>query len=283
MLDAIKKIVVVVGCQRSGTTLTGQIVGSHPKAFLLDETDGVYEWFKEVSGDGEVNVDTLYSVLLRAHDKYVQKRGIVGHLRENADCGSATTEITHLVLKVPNLTYEFERLSTLDIPVAAIYLVRDPRSVVRSMTRLSQIPMVENQIKLISAKPDLVSRFAVAYSKICSSNTSEHVKRALVWLIKSSLVGDFLNAGIPTMVLKYEDLVLRREEMAQLLAEHCSLNFSQSMLQHHSILTGKGPGGTERSRPIDSNSLDAWVDLDPLVLSDIKCTAKELMSEYGYT
>ena len=30
-------LVFIVGCQRSGTTLTGQILGAHPNAILLDE------------------------------------------------------------------------------------------------------------------------------------------------------------------------------------------------------------------------------------------------------
>lgn len=40
--DGIERVVAIVGCQRSGTTLTGQIVGAHPQAFLVDEFDGLY-------------------------------------------------------------------------------------------------------------------------------------------------------------------------------------------------------------------------------------------------
>lgn len=50
MLNQIEKIVVIAGCQRSGTTLVGQVLGAHPKAILIDETDGLYDWFADALG-----------------------------------------------------------------------------------------------------------------------------------------------------------------------------------------------------------------------------------------
>ena len=41
--NTIERITIVTGCQRSGTTLTGQILGAHPSAFLIDETDELYQ------------------------------------------------------------------------------------------------------------------------------------------------------------------------------------------------------------------------------------------------
>jgi len=36
--------ILIVGCQRSGTTLMAQILGAHPLAVMIDEDDGLYHW-----------------------------------------------------------------------------------------------------------------------------------------------------------------------------------------------------------------------------------------------
>ena len=42
-------ILIIAGCQRSGTTLTGQILGAHSKTFLVDEFDGFIRIIRYIS------------------------------------------------------------------------------------------------------------------------------------------------------------------------------------------------------------------------------------------
>ena len=47
MVDSI----LVIGCQRSGTTLMAQIIGAHPLAVMIDESDGLYNWIDALFGE----------------------------------------------------------------------------------------------------------------------------------------------------------------------------------------------------------------------------------------
>ena len=64
------RFVFVIGCQRSGTTLTGQILGAHPNAVLLDEPDGIYPWFAALDPKDPFGGDGLSAVLEKAATKY---------------------------------------------------------------------------------------------------------------------------------------------------------------------------------------------------------------------
>ena len=121
---------MIAGCQRSGTTLTGQIIGAHPKAMLIDEPDGLYNWFKnqdQMSGESGI----MFQRLVEKADKKYRPR--FKRLRKKD--GKLKPEIDHLVLKAPNLTYNFVKLSRLKKDVSILYPIRDPRSVVASMAR----------------------------------------------------------------------------------------------------------------------------------------------------
>ncbi|MEP3654454.1 MAG: sulfotransferase [Litorimonas sp.] len=255
-LENIEKIVVIAGCQRSGTTLTGQIIGAHPNAFLIDEGDGVYDWFHSTDNALNGSDGKLSAVLQKADSKYK-----TAHSRLNIDPEnriSMKENISHLVLKAPNLTYSFSRLAELSIPVSVIYPRRDPRSVVASMAKLAGIDMVGNQCRLIRKNEALATEFSSELSKIEQAEVSDHIKRAIVWQIKTKLSKKFVDAGIPTFIFDYEALVTDKKTYCSELARHAGLRPSLMMEEHETVYMGKGPGGTNRTRSIDTNSTFLW-------------------------
>ena len=83
MIPKARRLVVVVGCQRSGTTLTGQLLGEHSGAVLLDEPDGLYPWFHAMASR-RAEADALAAAVLeraltkyRSDDRFVRAGGSV--------------------------------------------------------------------------------------------------------------------------------------------------------------------------------------------------------------
>ena len=261
MLENIETVVAIVGCQRSGTTLTGQILGAHPNALLIDETDGLYQWFDQIQSN-KTDTDSTKSIFRKADKKYTSNNKRLKQSStpssEGENSFELSSQVTHLVLKAPNLTYSFSSLANLDIPVKVVYPVRDARAVVSSMEKLSHIPFVENQIRWINKSDVIAKRFANELVELSSSKISDNEKRTIVWKIKTGLASDFSNAGLPVNLFLYEQLIYNSEEIVSQLARFTGLPLSDSMLAHENIYVGLGPGGTERFRPIDGQSLSKW-------------------------
>ena len=88
------RFVIVVGCQRSGTTLMAQIIGAHPSVLLVDETDDVYKRMDSIfnSTDDRTRDDQISELRECAMAKYHEIA--VRPLRSESI----------LVLQAPNLT-----------------------------------------------------------------------------------------------------------------------------------------------------------------------------------
>ena len=63
-------------------------------------------------------------------------------------------------LEAPNLTYDDDAFVRLGSPATIVYPVRDPRAVVASMERLSDIDFVGNQVRLMTERPRIAERYA---------------------------------------------------------------------------------------------------------------------------
>lgn len=259
MLAAFKRIVVVTGCQRSGTTLIGQVLGAHPNAVLLDEPDGLYPWFEALTASDEQTEDLWDKMLDVACKKYLDadKRFV----KLDGDSGlRCAPDITHLILKAPNLLYDYEALAALDVPVSIIYPVRDPRSVVASISKLDHIPMVEKQVSLIRRNPSLAEELSPELKELCDPDTPKHVKRTIIWRIKSNMHYRLEAHGLPVFSFRYEDFVSDPGVLSPRIAAHAGLTHKVAMLSHESYYRGFGPGNTKRARPIDKKSIPIWAE-----------------------
>ncbi|MEQ9661013.1 MAG: hypothetical protein RLN87_00495, partial [Parasphingopyxis sp.] len=100
--EGIERLVVIVGCQRSGTSLSGEVIGAHPNVLLIDETDGLMRWADALLAGSE-EAEALYGpTLARAAEKYRRpKERVAG--RDGV--AVPAPGITHLALKAPNLSY----------------------------------------------------------------------------------------------------------------------------------------------------------------------------------
>lgn len=280
MIDHITSLVLVVGCQRSGTTLTGQILGAHERAVLIDEFDGLYPWFTAMVKNAPDQDIKTAEVLEKSASKYRTPEKRFLHTESTiALAGSVDT----LVLKAPNLTYSYRAISSLGIPVKVVYPVRDPRAVVASMMRKSQINFVDNQMLRLRETPEIATLFPDETRSIEDQSAPYWLRAAHVWKIKSGLMSHFQQIGHPVTQFRYEDLVQEPHHWIDDIAAFCGLTRSKMLFSHEHVYVGQGPGGTDRTRPVDRTSENTWSDtLDDQMAHDVLAQAQPLAGHLGY-
>ncbi len=250
--------ILIVGCQRSGTTLMGQIIGAHPLAVMIDENDGLYDWIDALfSETTEADPQTLFNnCCLSAMTKYQIPQT---RFFEN---GLLRGSIEFAVLKAPNLTYFYDKIPHALPGAKIIYMLRDIRDVVSSMIALNKVPILNNQLRRIFSSKDLAQMFPAELSLLQQDDNSvkPHIKMALVAKIKMSLARQFQDNGLDVLMVKYEDLVTQPEYIIPNVLEKLDLPQATECLHHEDVLYGIGPGGTHRDRSVDNKSKGKWKD-----------------------
>ncbi len=270
-------LIIVTGCQRSGTTLLGQMLGAHPNAFLIDEPDGLYPWFDSFIENESFSSNQFGELIERANLKYSDRKAKFDQKN------GVLKNISHLVLKAPNLAYYFDQIASLKTTSTIVFPVRDVRAVASSMAKLPHIDMVANQIKWLKRNLVMAERHQNDLEKLQDPNRSQHIKRAIVWRIKTGIFNDYQIKKLKPIVFRYEDLVSTPYEYCGTICHQTNLSDSSKMLQHENFYVGIGPGSTRRSRPIDTESLASWADhLSEQEQLEILEEAQSLMTELGY-
>ena len=245
--------VFVVGCQRSGTTLTGQILGAHPNAVLLDEPDGIYPWFEDLDPARPMARPGLSKVFAKAAEKYADPEQRFETL-PNGQVWIAPS-VTHIVLKAPNLTYYGPKIAQMRARKSIVSIIRDPRDVVASMEKLSHIQMVRNQLALIRSRPDLPDWVGAEAQRLADDTLPMNDKRAIVWAIKNRLCDEMQVEARHYLRIVYEELVASPESVLPLVCNHVQFEDHPSLRRHEALFVGVGPGKTSRTRGIDTASL----------------------------
>ena len=136
------------------------------------------------------------------------------------------------------------------------------------MIKLPNIPFIENQIRWLKYTPEVAHQFKCELQALSSRNTSKPSKLAIIWKIKSNLQSEFKSVGLPVLSFSYRNLITNRNEIICRIAEQAGLDLHENMTQHHTVYKGYGPGGTQRDRPLDSNSLNHWRNSLPAAIAD---------------
>jgi len=273
------KMVFIVGCQRTGTTLIGNILGAHPHAFLIDEPNEVYPWIEAIlEGKDETSINLLFrQCCQKARENY---------LNPNLKCdenGTLSDEVTHLILKTPNLTYSADKIAACFPEPICIFPFRDARDVVVSMNKLDWNPMVEKQLERIKSNPGILGRFAAEVRDLEKPDIQPHEARAYIAKIKMRLRDTFTYPNMRTLEVRYEDIVQKPDEWRDKLIQHVGLSIQENGMDHTEVLKGWGPGLTFRRRKIDVLSINQWPHyLSKKEEEDIWRITQPLMEELGY-
>jgi len=256
---------MVVGCQRSGTTLLGQMLGAHPDAMLVDEDEGAYRIVDAIR-TGQPVAGLLDELLPVAARKYSDDRGAQARPRS-------------IVLKAPNATFHVEELRRSALPLRFVFPVRDVREVVSSMLAIP-VPMVANQRRRMAAEPHLAERFRADIEQLDDPGLSDAARCGIVWRTKTGLYRDFVAAPMEALLVRYDELVANPADWMRRLQQHAGL--APSDVRHHEVMRGQAIGRTQRGRAVDGSSRRLWREaLDERDLQDLRGIAGPLMEELG--
>jgi hypothetical protein len=273
-----RRLVCVIGCQRSGTTLAAQILGAHDQAALIDEDDGLYRWLGGPESIG-LKLDPACEPMIedRAARKYRAPRDRFVMIEARH---ALAPSVEALVLKAPNLTFNWRAFAQEMRKAVFIAPIRDPRAVAASMLALAEVPMIENQVALILKTPPGSCEDDVR-ARLADAGTPAHVKAALIWRVKNALCEAVEGDPSPVRV-RYEDLTDDPEAVSVQLAAAASLD-PAGLRAHPAVMTGHGPGKTDRARAVDKRSRRSWTERFSLAeAAEILDAAGPLAQRYGY-
>lgn len=273
MIEGIAHTCFVLGCQRSGTTLIGHVLGATPDAVLIDEADGLYAWFRSDRNEAG-------ALLLRSMKRYREPERRFVPMQGNAVRLAA--RVKKLVLKAPNLTYDIRTLGGLTDSNSIVFPARDPRAVVSSMLRLGRIDFAGNQALLL-AQSEFADELSDEIAFLRNTDRHLHERLALVWRIKTEFHRLALRLHPAAFVFRYEDFVCQPERVLTKLADRTGLHYRESMLHHSEVYCGRSQGNFETGRQVDERSVRNWTtELTAEQARSIKEIAGALMPELGY-
>ena len=238
-------LVMVLGCQRSGTTLAFLMLTAHPRLVGLDELDS---------------------------------RGALPGwpaLAANAAAGRKT------VFKLPTRSIEADRIGERFSRSHLVWMVRNPLSVVSSMRRLAG-EHEQNWIESYAAgELEYARQFFPQIGD--PAKMTEIELAANVWKFKNKALDLFHARGLNPLVVRYEDLLESPRETMQGLLDFIGASWSDQVLEHwkhHGQRTMIG--GTRTDKPIDTSRLDPELSLNADEIDRVQQICADLMSRFDY-
>ena len=242
-----KHLIIILGCQRSGTTLTYLILNSHSQIKGIDETESNYCF---------------------PHPSILAYNWMRGY----------TT-----CLKLPNQTFNLEHIVKYFPQAKIIWLLRNPYAVVSSMRKFQTNG--GNWLNRY-AKQELL-RESLLIPEILSldlENLDEVSLGAMVWRYKNIALEKYKNTGLNIFTVKYEELLDRPQQVIANMLEFANLEWNDNVLNHHQHYRGKKkyPGGTKGNIAIDKSRKKPDLALSESEIKAIELICKEYMKVYGY-
>lgn len=234
---------LIVGCQRTGTTLLRLVLECHSHIFCFDE-------------------EKAYLALRDDTVKEAEGSALVG-------------------FKIPSWTEQLDDDWLYDVGLGLwckhfyrrepiVFLLRDVREVVASMMDLklfglnwwSALGSLTLRMKLKS--PAFRKRYHREIQDIGDPNVNQPAAAALYWKYKTQAYFDYKEKGWPVYGVLYERLVTSPAQEISRILGFLGLKWEDSLLTHsqlpHTELDqeGKAMGQTDPTRPIDHSSLERW-------------------------
>ena len=235
---------LIVGSQRTGTTLMRLVLESHTRVSCLDEDDS-------------------YLALADKADRLPVGKTLVGY-------------------KIPRWTEQLadSHLSDFGHEIEAdhfyageaiLFMLRDVRDTVASMLRLQTgegswlvkwgIPILRDKI---GRSDSFRTRFAREIELLAGTTGRQHVWGALYWKYKTMAYFDYLDSGLRVHGVRYEELVTSPEPHLKTVLGYLGLQWEEGVLDHpshwHTALdpAGFAAGGTDPRKPIHGQSVSTW-------------------------
>jgi hypothetical protein len=235
---------LILGCQRTGTTLMRLILEAHPEIFCYDELKG-------------------YAILQKLVSEDLPHVPLIGFKLPRW-----TEQLTHQVLFDEGLKGRCENFYRGE---KILFLQRDVYDTIASMLKFKSGNSNWCEIsvpRFIEAKLAHDETFGARYSRELDVIDGCHRRlvglAALYWKYKTDSFFLYRDEGFPVLAVSYEQLVSDPRSVLQLVCTHLKIQFHENLLRHnefrHSELFEDGltVGSTDPARPIHADSVGQW-------------------------
>ncbi len=260
--DGLDDPVFLVGFPRSGTTLTEQILASHPGVVTLDENSPMAEVLPKLAA--RTSAGTYPMALPKIRDEFVSElRGLYASgmdKRLESDVGAPRGDRL-LIDKLPLTIIHLPAIVRLFPKARVIVALRDPRDA--CVSALSQLMKPNN---------------AMAHLRSVESAAKFYEQVMGFWL---ELRPDL---PLPWIESRYEDLVADTEAGARRLVEFLGLEWDDEVMRYREKLEGKAistPSYEAVAQPVHTRSVGRWKHYEPL-LEPVNDALAPFLDAFGY-
>jgi tetratricopeptide (TPR) repeat protein len=223
-----RRPIFVVGMPRSGTTLTEQILASHPSVFGAGELKEIFRIARELAGRSERPSDLVKA--LRSLDP-AETRSLADRYLAHLDELDRSADF--VVDKMPGNSFQLGLIATLFPEARIIVCRRDPRDVAVSCwsTCFGELPWANDM--------SVIARHIIEHDRLLA-----HWKAVL---------------PRPIIEVVYEDLVADFESQSRRLIEAVSLSWHTACGEFHTLKRPVRTSSlTQVRQPIYSKSVGRW-------------------------
>lgn len=222
------KFILILGCQRSGTTLLYMLLTSHPLVTGRDEKESHFSFPKK------------------------------GELFSNYIHGKITC------FKLPTKTPELSLIQK-KFPFATIlWITRKPLSVVSSMKSLTMTKDGNNWLQACGRGE--LQRHSILFPEINNINfekINEVELGAYIWKYKNMTCDKYKKSKLKTFVIEYELLVKDPKEALIPILENIGLFWNERLLKYDDVHRDKEYlGGNMGNKPLDKSRIEPKLCLD---------------------
>ncbi|WP_186375995.1 sulfotransferase family protein [Hyella patelloides] len=242
-------LILILGCQRSGTTLALLMLQAHPQIQGIDETEFPSPF------------PFPSSIALYSHQ--LQKKSIC--------------------LKLPEHIFNVEYIARHFPKVKILWIVRNPYSTISSMSALKNTQ--GSWIKRCGATE--LRRFIPFFPEIKQldfDSLDEISLGAMVWKYKNQALEIYQEKGLQVFNFRYEDLIDNSQNMMSDILKFLDLPWSDRVLEYYKFHQPNKtyPGNTKGDRAIDSSRKSSKPKLTESEQNTIRSIAEDLIIQYGY-
>ena len=227
------KRILITGCQRSGTTLMGLIMDSHPFISNVDEAN-----FN--------SIDDLSSSL-NSCAKLPQE--------------SANLNFIKNVFKPDSVIWMIRNPYDVIKSMVSLQISRG-RSRTESWGSTYSHVEISKMLQYLPSDyltpyQDLLGQYRATLSNMLvrSSDQGNIISCITCWVLKQECYRYLLDSGLDVVVVRYEDLVSSPSSVLPKLFKRLGFDWHDDVLRHHELHAGMSIGNTNNSRAIDLDSL----------------------------
>jgi len=264
----------LLGCQRSGTTLTRLILDSHSKIHCYDEYKS-YDILSDkklfLSTIQKKPVHQLIGFKTLVYSEQMQEHFLYDWLKQR---------------KVDN---KFQSCKM-------IFLLRDSRDVVSSLIQYLQkdssysLGWIENIFNFWSEyMPNLLTKFQNELNIVKNSKNKIVSYVSLFWKIKTSSVLQYLDSNMSILPIKYEQLCVQPKNETMKICDFLDINWEENLINHEKIphdeinKDGTTVGKNDPAKPVFSSSINKYKKfLSSDEEKEILQITGDLMEKLGY-